>query len=431
MATNYAAIPRGDYSSEEEEEETEESNLEVELTNFRQQWQAELIGSSNRASTDNARTGRRSRNNSQNEDPEILEKEAKYLFLQGVNAEKNGTLYEAIRYYRQAVQLVPDIEFKIKDYVVSIPSAASALAKNEGNEEISSPDEKLDNLSKDLQEMCISGMKHHCESARPQTSTHISSLPVEVLMYIFRWVVSCELDMRSLEQLSLVCKGFYICARDSEIWKLAATRIWGVNCRLTKEHPSWRSVFIHRPHLRYCGVYISKSSYIRHGEQSLDMFYRPWHTVEYYRYIRVFPDGELEMLTSPNNPHIIIPKMKSKQAKLPGLLSGHYRIAGDKVIAVFHKIEFKVYDQALKRYKRHQNHTQLDYEQTFHVELTIEKVGGKSYSKLTWNGYSCRTNYKSTGQLSVAEFDLNCQHYPPFFFSRVKSYTANATSPLM
>lgn len=38
-------------------------------------------------------------------------------------------------------------------------------------------------------------------------------LPMEVLMYIFRWVVSSDLDLRSLEQLSQVCRGFYICAR--------------------------------------------------------------------------------------------------------------------------------------------------------------------------------------------------------------------------
>lgn len=39
------------------------------------------------------------------------------------------------------------------------------------------------------------------------------ALPLEVLMYIFRWVVSSDLDMRALEQLSLVCRGFYILAR--------------------------------------------------------------------------------------------------------------------------------------------------------------------------------------------------------------------------
>lgn len=41
----------------------------------------------------------------------------------------------------------------------------------------------------------------------------IAALPREILMYIFRWVVSSDLDMRALEQLSLVCRGFYICSR--------------------------------------------------------------------------------------------------------------------------------------------------------------------------------------------------------------------------
>lgn len=31
-------------------------------------------------------------------------------------------------------------------------------------------------------------------------------------------------------------------------------------------------------------MYISKTTYIRQGEQSLDGFYRAWHQVEYYRY---------------------------------------------------------------------------------------------------------------------------------------------------
>lgn len=34
----------------------------------------------------------------------------------------------------------------------------------------------------------------------------------------------------------------------------------------------------------FIGVYISKTTYIRQGEQSLDGFYRAWHQVEYYRY---------------------------------------------------------------------------------------------------------------------------------------------------
>ncbi len=46
------------------------------------------------------------------------------------------------------------------------------------------------------------------------------------------------------------------------------------------------------------GVYISKMSYVREGEHSLDGFYRPYHTVTYYRYLHFFSDGEwLEVIT--------------------------------------------------------------------------------------------------------------------------------------
>jgi len=43
------------------------------------------------------------------------------------------------------------------------------------------------------------------------------------------------------------------------------------------------------------GCYISKMSYIRQGEKSLDGFYSPWHHIEYYRYIRFFSEGENSM----------------------------------------------------------------------------------------------------------------------------------------
>lgn len=52
-----------------------------------------------------------------------------------------------------------------------------------------------------------------------------AALPREILMYIFRWVVSSDLDMRALEQLSLVCRGFYMCARSA----LLSYQIY-VNC---------------------------------------------------------------------------------------------------------------------------------------------------------------------------------------------------------
>ena len=36
--------------------------------------------------------------------------------------------------------------------------------------------------------------------------THISAVPLELIMYIFKWVVSVDLDLKSLEQLARVSK---------------------------------------------------------------------------------------------------------------------------------------------------------------------------------------------------------------------------------
>ncbi|KAK2113872.1 F-box only protein 9 [Saguinus oedipus] len=74
-------------------------------------------------------------------------------------------------------------------------------------------------------------------------------------------------------------------------------------------------MFLERPRVRFDGVYISKTTYIRQGEQSLDGFYRAWHQVEYYRYIRFFPDGHVMMLTTPEEPQSIVPRLRTRNTR--------------------------------------------------------------------------------------------------------------------
>ena len=70
--------------------------------------------------------------------------------------------------------------------------------------------------------------------------------------------------------------------------QLSIFRVWGVNCgTFEPRYISWRDMYLHRPRLSYNGCYISKTTYMRHGENSFqDQFYRPWHLVEYFRYLR-------------------------------------------------------------------------------------------------------------------------------------------------
>lgn len=220
------------------------------------------------------------------------------MFQQGVQLERQGKIYDAVAYYRKATQLVPDIEFKM--YNLELAKVAKKQAEPEAtvnNNQALDFDKDEDLYEKFTQLALESDDYRLAEPETETTATHISCLPYEVFVYMLKWLVSNDLDMRSLEQVSLVCRGFYIAARDKDIWRLACARAWGVinvdTQYLLRYDNSWRKMFIERPRLNFNGCYISRTTYVRHGESSFqDFSYRPCHIVEYYRYLRFFPGGK-------------------------------------------------------------------------------------------------------------------------------------------
>lgn len=424
----------------------DEGGLEEELASFRLQWKEEIQRSatdsgSSRNSPVSESASRQSREGSPSplvvgqkkgasssqplQQPQQLEEKAANLFLQGVSAERNGDLYEAIYFYRQAVQLVPDIEFRIKDFT----NLASASGDQGEESDVSQePDDlpELADLANRFHSLSVTGF---CQPLYETRMTHISAIPLELIMYIFKWVVSTELDMKSLEQLAQVCKGFYACARDSDIWKLACQRVWGVNCGTPVQwNGSWRLMYIKRPHLLFVGVYISKTSYVREGEKNLDLCYRPYHVVQYYRYMRFYVDGTVLIYTSADEPVTAIARLKLKHGNSSSVSVGHYRLSGDKVIIIINKkVTSDSYNQTRGRRMRLPPPPIL--KQVFHMEFQINSVGRRHHNQLTWLHYSVNTTYRSTGQTVDSQFDLNNQ-FPPLYFSPVRSFSNNATAPL-
>uniref|UniRef100_A0A3B4BJV5 F-box only protein 9 n=1 Tax=Periophthalmus magnuspinnatus TaxID=409849 RepID=A0A3B4BJV5_9GOBI len=384
----------------------------MELNAFRVQWMSELKPSSE------ARNKHLQNKGQKKTQETALEEKATELFLRAVHEEQIGAVYE-IKYYRMALQLVPDIESKIN---YSRPTDADKIEESDADSDIE------DLLSYFEQQLTLeSSYPKFCTPEVDMAQTHIS-LPREIVMYIFRWVVSSELDMRALEQLSLVCRGFYICA-DPEIWRSACLKIWG-KTKLSKPYTSWREMFLQKPHVRYDGVYISKTSYIRQGEESLDGFYRPWQQVEYY-YLRFFPDGQVIMMTTPEDPLTIVPHLKTKNT-LDAILLGHYRLSQEtdnqtKVFAVLaKKKDEKMNEFTRNRFSR--RNPLPDAEHSFHVGLQLSSGGRQCSNKLMWVHHSCHIKYV-TGETVVTAFDLD-QMYTPFFFARVKSYTVFSNQPL-
>ncbi|CAN9499918.1 unnamed protein product [Ophioblennius macclurei] len=411
---------------EDEDESSDDPNLQ-ELNAFRAQWVSELkpsCGVSDRQLR--AKGQRRTQEHAR-------EEKATELFLRAVQEEQSGAVYEAIKFYRMAMQLVPDIEFKIN---YSRPPEADRsgedfMQDNDDND----TDGEIENLLAYFEQQLTldSTFPKICTPEIDMTQVHISALPREILMYIFRWVVSSDLDMRALEQLSLVCRGFYMCARDPEIWRLACLKVWGRNCTKLGLFKSWREMFLQRPRVRFDGVYISKTSYIRQGEESLDGFYRAWHHVEYYRYFRFFPDGQVIMLTTPEDPLSVVPRLRTKNPRVDAVLFGHFRLSQetDNQTKVFAVVSKKKEEKAAEFQKNrfYRRSAAPETEHSFHVGLHLSSGGRQSFSKLVWIHHSCHITYKLTGETVVTAFDLD-RMYTPFFFARVKSYTASSEQPL-
>lgn len=394
-------------------------DLDDELSQFRLEWKQELLQQQQQSGAKDNKMFKPS-----NDD--ILdtknERKAEYLFNKGVLLEQQGRLYEAVKFYRMAMQIDKDIEFKSNKKQIEQQQASIEEKKNFKNED----DEDLYDR---FQTMILNDENNQlCQKQFQQKGTHFSNLPFEVIIYILKWVASEDLDLRSIDIFSTVCKGFYVCSRDPEIWKLACEKIWRSNTgSYTLYGNSWRDMYLNRPRLNFDGCYICKSSYIRSGEQSLDSFYRPWHLVEYYRFLRFFPDGSVLMLTTPEEPKLSVSKLKQKQTREMTILKGHWSINSQLVSIILIK---KIFKQEVRKGRRGAKEVLVNQEQFYNMELEVTSIGRRSNNQLSWISYDLHIINKLTNSESTTEFEMNKIDFPPFHYSRVKSYMSNSEVPL-
>eukprot|EP00794_Sanderia_malayensis_P011949 gene11949-13185_t len=349
------------------------NELNDELTSFRKKWHEEIHSKQTTERTSapgSSTTNEEDEAKDSSDDAEKQkEEEAARLFLQGVELERKKLVYNAIEFYKKAIRLVPDIETRIADYYAKIDisqnedeySDDGVLSESNFQSESSA---SLEWVTKKFKVLGVGGL---CSPLYDTKQAHISVLPSELLIYILRWVISSELDLRSLEQVALVCKWFYACARDESVWRAACLRVWSVNCgHPTAFNGCWRQMLLERPHLNFHGVYINRNSYVRAGEQSLDGFYRPFHLIEYYRYLRFYADGTVLVSTSHDEPLTVIPTLRRKHqtTTTTTIIKGHYRLVGDTVTIATTRTEKS---QSESRSRRQRGLTPSIQEQMFNM----------------------------------------------------------------
>lgn len=211
------------------------------LDEFRESWQRELAHGNpgHRPSPEGVAA-----QNSNASEAELLQAKAESLYRTAVQLEQRGKVYDALPFYRKATQIVPDIEFKFyeqqklshehvtnKKFHNLAGDFAKQLDLGQSDAKEAAEEQEVDNLyekfQQDLRQDSIYSGKMIASSRDAgvlTTGLHFSDLPPEIVMRILRWVVSAQLDMRSLEQCAAVCKGFYVYARDEELWRLACVK---------------------------------------------------------------------------------------------------------------------------------------------------------------------------------------------------------------
>ena len=255
----------------------------------------------------------------------------------------------------------------------------------------------------------------------PQYETHISILPMEMLIEIFRWVISSYIDLNSMRNMALVCKWFYACSRTDVLWRAMCMRVWGGACLFPSSYDyNWRRMYLELFHIEYSGIYIRNASCIENSQ--------------YYKYLRFFPDGTVTIsLTKPagtaNTPmtkgkrEVALQIAELAQTKSSTISRGHFRQDGDMIhIEASYSFKSRLDEKTSNCPKRE---ARVRY---FYLTLSLGRDENRTHCHLDWTRYSVETLNKITG-LRITN-KIEAIKYKTFQFVPISSYTAKIHAPL-
>ncbi|KAL6051455.1 HIVEP zinc finger 3b [Balamuthia mandrillaris] len=255
------------------------SSSSVELNVFREQWRKEL-------QQQNRRPEKQKEKEKVGEEEEDAEEGAKRQRREEAVREREKKLRE--REAREARYRFPERKDKhLPDFLLRPPKRVLNADASSSAAAASSAD-KSNAL----------GMWIPCQPLLPQKPMHVSHLPDEVLLVIFRF-----LDPSSLEKAALACKHWLIVSREPVLWRSFCLSLWK-RCKREiwdQYGSSWRSMWLTRPRIRFDGLFVSRNQYVRPGATEFT-YCQPVHLVKYFRYFRFFPDGTVYYTMSLDGP---------------------------------------------------------------------------------------------------------------------------------
>lgn len=113
-----------------------------------------------------------------------------------------------------------------------------------------------------------------------------------------------------------------------------------------------------------------------------DQFYRPVHLIEYFRYMRFFPDGTVLMITTTDEPAQVVGKLANTNRN--DILRGHYRYSDNIII-----VELRKNQETQNNQRRIRNYSEFDRNgRSFYLQLEIGFTKKRRTPQLMWNQYS-------------------------------------------
>jgi len=235
----------------------------------------------------------------------------------------------------------------------------------------------------------------------------IGDLAPELLLKIFSL-----LDPVSLDTCGRVCVCMHMLSREGHLWKRLCEQLWGLevaDVERAKFGMSWRLLFISTPHLHFDGLYTSRGSYIRRGACEWGGGYDPVLVCRFFRYMRFFPDGSVQSVTSTTEPNVFVPRHKRALNQATSCRVGRYKLQDSCLTVVVLEPESKssfCYRLRIARSSANKGRQCLKWE-----SLTVAQVRpGQEYFALE--------DTPEVGTEKPIELSITTNSDRPFFFVR-------------
>ncbi|KAH8108329.1 hypothetical protein DFH11DRAFT_1634448 [Phellopilus nigrolimitatus] len=342
-----------------------------------------------------------------------------------VQYEQSGNLDEALRLYRHAFRLKPDVDKAYhKDELRLSPATNQGEASSEHKHYsnhcskilLDAPVEELNKSLKSLSlapqstvtgvlASLIASFSHDLEFEPEDESASVPlrSLPDELVVLVLK-----KLDTTSIERFAVIDKKARVLSLDTGIWRYLVQKTYippQIPEELTFESIAhqylldYRRFYIEHPRVRLDGVYVAVCHYVRPGLGE-NAWVQVNHLITYHRYLRFFLDGTVMSLLANEaiEPQTVIPSLKPS-LRMKGLLVGTWSLLGTKILIR----DLVDPSGGNSRY-------------TFQMTLTLRSRPSGRWNKLDFTGYDSIDT--KTGE----ELPFPLKHERPFWFSKVRSY---------